>query len=276
MASTVGLSERKSCKLVCLARSTRRYVRRRLEDQLLKEKLRELAGKRPRFGYRRLHVLLKRDGVKVNHKKVFRIYREEGLKVRKAKRKRVTQNRAYILPLPTEVNEVWAMDFVHDYKSDGRPLKCLTIVDLLSKESPAIEADSSLPAPRVVRVLDWVKETRGLPKHIVVDNGPEFISVALDRWAYENGVQLHFIQPGKPTQNCYIESFNGRFRDECLNQHVFHSLDEARDLIEAWRDDYNRVRPHSSLENLTPETFAREWAAKRKGETNPIPAKSHL
>lgn len=276
MACGVGLSERVACQIVGLARSTKRFVSTKAPDQPLREKLRDLAGQRPRFGYRRLHVLLKREGVKVNHKKVFRLYREEGLKVRKSKRKRVTQNRAYILPMPTEVNEVWAMDFVHDYKSDGRPLKCLTVVDLLSKESPAIEADSSLPAPRVVRALDWVKETRGLPKHIVVDNGPEFISVALDRWAYENGVKLHFIQPGKPTQNCYIESFNGRFRDECLNQHIFHSLEEARDLIEDWRDDYNRVRPHSSLGGLAPEQFAREWAKKPKGEIYPKPAKSHL
>lgn len=276
MAQAEGLSQRSACQLVGLHRSTRRYQSRRPSDQPLRTKLKDLAAERPRFGYRRLHMLLKREGVKVNHKKVLRLYREEGLRVRKSKRKRVCQNRDLNPVVPVRPNQVWAMDFVHDRLSDSRPFKTLNIVDQFTKESPAIETDFSLPGPRVVRVLDWLRQTRGLPEEIVVDNGPEFVSVALDRWAWEHKVKLRFIQPGKPIQNCYIESFNSRFRDECLNQHVFHSLAEARDLIEMWRDDYNRHRPHSSLNGLTPEEFTRAQLKIQAGEPNPIPAKSNF
>jgi putative transposase len=216
--------------------------------------------------------LLKRAGVKVNHKRVLRLYREEGLRVRRAKRKRVCQNRDYVMQVPVKPNEIWAMDFVHDRLDDSRPIKTLTIVDQFSKESPAIEVDFSISGPRVVRVLEWLRETRGLPEEIYVDNGPEFSSVALDRWAWERKVRLHFIQPGKPIQNCYIESFNSRFRDECLNQHVFHNIAEARDLIEIWRDDYNRHRPHSSLQGKTPIEYTREFYGFDEKQPNPKPA----
>lgn len=276
MAKAEGVSERKACELVGLHRSTRRYLSRRPSDLALREQLKTLAAERPRFGYLRLHMLLKRAGVKVNHKKVLRLYREEGLRVRKSKRKRVCQNRDYTPSTPTKPNQIWAMDFVHDRLDDSRPFRSLTIVDQFTKESPAIEVDFSLPGPRVVRVLDWLAETRGLPEEIYIDNGPEFSGVALDRWAWKNQVRLHFIQPGKPIQNCYIESFNSRFRDECLNQHVFHHLAEARDLIEMWRDDYNRLRPHSSLNGLTPEEFAREQIKVQAGEPNSKLAKSYL
>lgn len=270
------MSERSACKLFQLHRSTRRYFSRRPSDQALRERLKALAAERPRFGYPRLHILLRREGLKVNHKKVRRIYREEGLRVRRMKRKKLCQNRELRTLQAIRPNQIWAMDFVHDRLDDGRPFKCLTLVDQFSKEAPAIEVDFSLPGPRVVRVLDWLRETRGLPEEIVVDNGPEFVSVALDRWAWEKKVRLRFIQPGKPNQNCYIESFNGRFRDECLNQHVFQGLSQAKDLIEAWRQDYNSVRPHSSLDGLTPEEFARDQAQKSSGELNPEPAKSQL
>lgn len=276
MAKAEGLSERRACKLFGLHRSTRRYVSRRPSDQPLREKLKELAAERPRFGYPRLYMLLRREGLKVNHKKVRRLYREEGLRVRRMKRKRVCQNREVKAVVASRADQIWAMDFVHDRLDDGRPFKSLTLVDQFTKESPAIEVDFSLPGQRVVRVLDWLRETRGLPEEIVVDNGPEFVSVALDRWAWERKVKLRFIQPGKPNQNCYIESFNGRFRDECLNQHVFHNLAEAKNRIEDWRYDYNRVRPHTSLAGLTPEEFAREQASKQDGEPNLEPAKSQL
>lgn len=270
------MSERKACGLFGLCRSTRRYLSRRPSDQPLRDRIKAIAAERARFGYPRIHMMLKREGVVVNHKKVRRIYREEGLRVRRMKRKRVCQNRELNPVVPVRPNQVWAMDFVHDRLDDSRPFKTLNIVDQFTKESPAIEVDFSLPGPRVVRVLDWIRETRGLPEEIVVDNGPEFVSVALDRWAWEHKVKLRFIQPGKPIQNCYIESFNSRFRDECLNQHVFHNLAEAKDLIEEWRFDYNRVRPHTSLGGKSPEEFAREQLQIQTGEPNPKPAKSYL
>jgi len=276
VAKAEGLSERWACELVGLNRSTRRYLSRRPSDLPLRERLKALAAERPRFGWSRLHILLKREGVKVNHKKLRRIYREEGLRVRRMKRKRVCQNRELNPVTAIKANQVWAMDFVHDRLDDSRAFKCLTIVDQFTKESPALEVDFSLPGPRVVRVLEWLRETRGLPEEIVIDNGPEFVSVALDRWAWQNKVKLRFIQPGKPIQNCYIESFNSRLRDECLNQHVFHNLEEAKDLVEEWRFDYNRVRPHTSLGGLTPEEFAREQARIQAGELTPKPAESYF
>jgi putative transposase len=276
VAKALGVSERKACLLVDLHRSTRRYVSRRPKDQPLRERLKALAAERPRFGYPRLYLMLRREGVVVNHKKVRRIYREEGLRVRRMKRKRVCQNREHNPVQATRPNQVWAMDFVHDRLQDGRAFKSLTVVDEFTKESPAIEVDFSLPGVRVVRVLDWLRELRELPEEIVIDNGPEFISVALDRWAWEHKVKLRFIQPGKPNQNCFVESFNGRFRDECLNQHVFHSLTHAKDLIEVWHNDYNNIRPHTSIGGLTPVEFAREQAKKKAGEPNPEPAKSQL
>lgn len=276
MAKAEGMSERRACKLFGLHRSTRRYTSRRPSDQPLRERLKALAAERPRFGYPRLYLMLRREGVVVNHKKVRRIYREEGLRVRRMKRKRVCQNREHNPVVAIRPSQVWAMDFVHDRLDDSRPFKSLNVVDEFTKEALAIEVDFSLPGPRVVRVLDWLRETRGLPAEIVIDNGPEFVSVALDRWAWERKVKLRFIQPGKPNQNCFVESFNGRFRDECLNQHVFHSLAHAKDLIEEWRYDYNRVRPHTSLGGKTPEEFAREQLQKQTGEPNPKPAKSQL
>lgn len=276
MARAEGMSERKACKVFGLHRSTRRYVSRRPSDQPLRDRIKALAAERPRFGYTRLHILLKREGVKVNHKKLRRIYREEGLRVRRMKRKRVCQNREHNPVTAIQPNQVWAMDFVHDRLDDSRPFKSLNVVDEFTKEALAIEVDFSLPGARVVRVLEWLRETRGLPKEIVIDNGPEFVSVALDRWAWEQKVKLRFIQPGKPNQNCFVESFNGRFRDECLNQHVFHSLAHAKDLIEEWRFDYNHVRPHTSLDDLTPDEFARAQVKIQAGEPNPKPAKSQL
>ena len=253
-----GLSIRRACRLVGLGRSTQQYrVQPRADDAVLRRRLRELAAQRRRFGAPRLHVLLRREGWRVNHKRTERLYREEGLALRRRRhRKRAAGVRVTWLAA-TKPNERWAMDFLHDCLATQRPFRVLTMVDEYSRESPAIVADTSLPGARVVEVLERLAETRGLPQGLTIDNGPEFAGSALDAWAYRRGIQLHFIEPGKPTQNAYIESFNGRFRDECLNEHWFRTLDEARGLIEAWRQDYNTVRPHSSLGDLTPVEFVK-------------------
>jgi putative transposase len=273
----LGRSERRACKLVGLQRSTKRLKPVPNDDDAMKARLRELAAQRPRFGQRRLWRMMRRNGVIINHKRVERLYREEGLQVRRRKRKRLSGRRENILAAPVRPNQIWSMDFVYDTLATGRAFRSLTIVDNFTKLSPAIEADFSLPGTRVARVLDWLRETHGLPETIIVDNGTEFVSRALDTWAHENNVALHFIQPGKPNQNCYIENFNGRYRDEFLNQHIFNTLDQARDLIETWREDYNRQRPHSSLDGLTPHEFTLKWMAEnQQPEANPKAQKLHF
>jgi len=222
----------------------------------VRQKLIELAKERSRFGYRRLHVLLRREGLVINHKRVLRLYQLAGLALRRQKRKRMPSVARGVPGLPTRPNQCWAVDFVSDTLAWGRRIRCLTVVDCFTRESPAIAIDTSLPGARVVRVLEDVALERGLPQTVVMDNGPELTSRVLDQWAYEHGVQLRFIDPGKPVQNAFIESFNGRFRDECLNQHWFISLAHARRVVETWRLDYNRARPHSSLGYLTPDEFA--------------------
>lgn len=250
-----GISQRRACALVKLHRSTCRYRHRRAEPTELVARMRELASERPRFGYRRLHVLLVREGRVVNRKRVYRLYKREGLAVRKRPRRKLRALRPLPILTASRPNERWAMDFVHDYLVGGRRLRTLNIVDAYTRECHAIEVDTSLPGGRVVRVLDALVAKHGLPDGISVDNGPEFISQALDRWAFANGVALHFIQPGKPVQNAYVESFNGRFRDECLSQAYFPTLARARVEIALWREDYNQVRPHSSLDYRTPAAF---------------------
>lgn len=252
-----GLSLRRSCKLVSLWRSTNSYKPKTdKNDEALRLRLRELAETRRRFGLPRLHVLLKREGLVINHKRTERIYRQEKLSLRLKKRKRRPAGTRVKLPLPQMPNKRWSMDFVQDALQDGRRFRMLTVVDDFSRECPTIEVDTSIGGFRVARVLDRLSQSRGLPESITVDNGPEFAGRTLDEWAYRKGVKLNFIQPGKPVQNAYIESFNGRLRDECLNESWFKNLDEARAIIEDWRIDYNRVRPHSSLDNLTPEEYA--------------------
>ena len=223
---------------------------------MLRERLKELAGQRRRFGYRRLHALLRREGWRINHKAVHRIYVEEGLQVRKRKRKRLARVERQPMLMPQAPNQRWSMDFQHDLLATGQRFRTLNIVDDFCRECPAIEVDTSLPGARVVRVLDRLAETRGLPREIILDNGPEMIGKVLDHWAWRNGVRLYFIDPGKPTQNAFIESFNGRFRDECLNENWFLDLADARQIIEAWRLDYNSSRPHSALGYATPQEFA--------------------
>jgi putative transposase len=250
-----GLSERRACALVGLGRSTCRYRARRPEWPALRERLRVLAGERRRFGYRRLHILLRREGFRANLKRVYRLYTEEGLTVRRRRRRRRVPRGVPRLAAPTRSNERWSLDFMLDMLDDGRRFRILTVVDDFTRACLALEVDTSLGGRRVVQVLQRVIESRGIPTMLVTDNGPEFISRVLDAWAYAHGIELHFIEPGKPNQNAYVESFNGRLRDECLNEHWFFSLSQARETIETWRVDYNAVRPHSALGDVPPEEF---------------------
>ena len=269
MRSEYRRSERQACQLAGTGRSSCRYRARRRDDAELRQRLRELAGERRRFGYRRLTVLLRREGWAVNHKRVYRIYGAEGLAVRCRRRQRRKAEARQPLALPRQANQVWTMDFTHDQLASGRKFRTLNLMDGFTRESPRIEVDTSLPGLRVVRVLEAVAGERGYPQAIQVDNGPEFISRVLDQWAFEHGVELHFIEPGKPTQNAFIESFNGKFRDECLNENWFLSLPEAREKIETWRRDYNQARPHSALGYQTPQEFAAQAAA--RGASPPTP-----
>jgi putative transposase len=256
-----GFSERRASAVVGIGRSSARYrPRPRGGEAGLRRRLQELAAERPRFGYRRLHVLLRREGVVVNHKRVERLYRAEGLAVRRRGRKRVARDgRGRPLP-PTGPNQQWAADFVSDALAWGRRIRLFAVVDAFTREALAIEVDTSLPGERVVQVLGRLTAARGLPQELVLDNGPELAGCALDRWAYEQGIRLRFIEPGKPIQNAVIESFNGRLRDECLNEHWFLSLADARRIVEGWREDYNRARPHSALGYRPPEEFRLAFA----------------
>ena len=250
------LSERRACRFTGFSLSTQRYRPQRPLDHALRERLKELAGERPRWGYRRLYVLLKREGCKRNRKLVQRLYREEELSIRRRKRRKMVATARSPMAPATRANERWSMDFVRDTLADGRVFRALTVVDDFTRESPAIEVDHSLPGDRVTRTLEQLARERGLPEAIVCDNGPEFQSHTLDFWAHRHGVALSFIQPGKPVQNAFIESFNGKLRDECLNENYFTSLRDTQLTIEAWRKDYNERRPHSSLGDLTPTEFA--------------------
>jgi Transposase and inactivated derivatives len=252
MQETHRLSERRAGRLFGLSNSSLRYQSRKPDDAVVRQRLKALAAERPRFGYRRLGVLLEREGMTVNHKRLHRLYREEGLVLRKRRRQRAASVTRAPLSTPVRAGQRFSMDFVSDSLASGRSFRALNIVDDYTRECLAIEVDTSLPGERVVRVLDRLIESGRKPEVIVVDNGPEFTSKALDAWATRNKVQLRFIDPGKPMQNAYIESFNGRFRDECLNQHWFVSVAEAREISEKWREDYNQERPHSGLGQQTP------------------------
>jgi putative transposase len=254
-----GLSQRRACRLVGAARSSVRYRCRGSDsDAALRDRLRTLAGERPRFGYRRLHVLLRREGLVVNHKRVARLYRAEGLAVRCRTRKSRARIRRGRPPAPHCANEQWALDFLEDALASGRKIRLLSIIDVFTREALVLEVDTSLPGRAVVRALDRLGAQRPLPAQLVLDNGPELISRVLEQWAHDHAVALHFIDPGKPIQNAHCESFHGRVRDECLNEHWFLSLGDARRIVETWRQDYNQARPHSALAYRTPEEFARE------------------
>lgn len=252
------VSERRACSVVGLSRSTLRYTSRLKEPVGLRRRLRELAAQRRRWGYKRLTVILRRDnGFRVNHKRVYRIYREEGLAVRQRRRRRRGAAEVRVVPSPaTRPNQHWAMDFMSDALANGRKFRVFTLMDHVTREGLATDVAHSLPSRRVVERLEQLVEERGAPELIVIDNGTEFTSKELDAWAFRRGVQLHFIRPGKPVDNTYCESFNARLRDEFLNENWFLSIEEATESAETWRIDFNEVRPHTSLGNLTPREYA--------------------
>ena len=260
---TLGLTERRACQLVSIVRSTFRRKRNRPEPAGLRARLKELAEYRRRYGYRRLHVLLKREGFTSNRKLVYRIYREEKLSLKIRKRKRLASMVRVPMAKPTGPNQRWSMDFVSDQLGPtGRRFRCLNVVDDFTRECLAIEVDTSLTGLRVAEVIEKIIFIRGAkPRSIVIDNGPEFTGRDLDSFTHKNGIKLDFIRPGKPVENAFIKSFNGKFRDECLNGHWFVDLVEAKARIEEWRQEYNCRRPHSSLGNLTPDEFAAKFAA---------------
>jgi putative transposase len=254
--TTHCLSQRRACGLLGM---TRRAFRRAPEgdrNRLLRQRLRELAEERRRWGCPMLYLMLRREGWQANHKRVERLYREEGLSLRRRRRRKRLSHLRVVRAQPLAANQTWAVDFIHDSLFNGRRFRAFAVLDEWNRESLAIEVDVSLTGERVTRVLERLSIARGLPLVIQADNGPELRGQVLDQWAYEHGVKLQFIAPGKPIQNAYIESFNARLREECLNEHVFLSLDDARVKIESWRRVYNRERPHSSLGDLTPEEFA--------------------
>ena len=257
-----GLSKQRACQVAGLSRSSFYYRAHGKDDSALVARLKELASRRIRWGSPMLHETLRREGLVVNHKRTERVYREAGLSLRKHKRKRMKSAIRITMPQAERRNQRLSLDFVHDCTRDGRKFRTLTMVDDFTRECPALTVDTSLNGVRVCRELDRVAEERGAyPEVITIDNGREFAGRAMDAWAYKHNVWLNFIEPGKPRQNAYIESFNGRYRDEFLNTNYFVSVAQARRLAEEWRIDYNEVRPHSSLGGLPPGEFARKAAS---------------
>ena len=252
-----GVSQHRACHVLAVDRSSVRYSSVRPDDADLRKAIRDVARERRRFGYRRISVMLERQGIYMNHKKLRRLYREEKLQVRKrGGRKRALGTRRPMV-LPSGVNERWSLDLVSDAFTDGRRFRVLAVIDDYSRECLALVADTSLSGCRVARELNAIIAKRGAkPKTIVSDNGTEFTSMAILKWCQETKIGWHYIAPGKPMQNGFVESFNGSFRDECLNETLFSSLTEARHHITLWKEDYNNIRPHSSLGNLTPREYA--------------------
>lgn len=248
------VSERRACRLVLVSRTAKRHKKKRVDDPEMIRRIKELAEQRRSWGYRQLHRLLAREGIKMNQKKFRRIYREQKLSLKIRKKSKIRTQPRVPMRLPRRPNERWTMDFMSDQLGpSGRRFRVLTIIDEFTRECLALFADFSIPGLRVTRVLD---ELSKIPQSISIDNGTEFTSQVMDNWAYQNKVKLDFIRPGKPNENAFIESFNGKFRNECLNENWFVSLEEVRRTIEEWRIDYNENRPHSSLGGLTPKEFA--------------------
>lgn len=243
-----------------MARASLQYRSRRDPQEALRMRLRELAASRVRFGYRRLTVLLRRDGWRVNAKRIYRLYTEEGLRVRTTIRVRAARRHRVPQAVATAPNQRWSMDFMSERVTDGRWFRILTVVDQFTRECLCLLADQSLSGEKVTQALEPVVLQRGAPRSITVDNGSEFASRVMDAWAYRHGILLDFIRPGKPVENSFIESFNGRLRDECLNVHVFCTLDDVREKLAQWREDYNCLRPHSSLQDKPPVVFAANWS----------------
>ena len=250
------LSERRALRIVSMSPSAYRYKPASDRNCLLREKIIALAQRHRRYGAGMIYLKLRQAGEIVNHKRVDRLYAEAKLQVKRRKRKKIPMTDRHPLERPTAANQVWSMDFVFDRTAEGRSIKNLTVVDDATHEAVAVVPERALGGNQLVRILEQLAGTRGLPKAIRTDNGKEFCSRAMLTWAHARGVQLFLIEPGKPNQNAYIESFNGRFRDECLNEHWFTSLQHARVVVEAWRREYNEERPHSSLQDMTPKEFA--------------------
>ena len=252
-----GFSQRQACRLLAFDRSVGRYKPKPKDDEGLKSKIVSIAHERKRFGYRRIHIMLKREGLKVNHKRVYRLYKETGLKVRRRNGRKKALGSRISVEILDKPNQRWSLDFVSDAVADGRRLRILTIVDDFTRECLKMVVDRSISGIRVARELSDLIARRGSPNAILSDNGTEFTSNAILKWSYENQISWRYIQPGKPMQNGYIESFNGKLRDECLNENWFLNLKDAQNIIEHWRWDYNEHRPHTSLKGLSPEQFAR-------------------
>ncbi len=238
-------------------------------DSVVVNRMKEIITAHKSWGLPILHEVLRREKLVKNHKRTERIYRENNLSLKTRKRHKRAATVRMELPEASRPNQRWAMDFVSDSLWNGRKIKALTILDIFTKECLAIEVDTSINGERVTRILDWLILTRGCPEVITTDNGPEFAGIALDRWAYNNHVRIDFIKPGKPVQNAFIESFNGRLRHECLNQHYFETLAEAKKIIEDWRLEYNTFRPHGSLDGLTPEQFFKNWKEQKQQQKTP-------
>lgn len=253
-----GLSERQSLAVAGMSASAYRYATRPDRNGELRQRILALAHRHKRYGVGMIHLKLRQAGLLVNYKRVERLYQEANLQVRRRKRKKVPIGERQPLARPKAANEVWSMDFIFDRTAEGRVLKCLTVVDDATHEAVVIEVERAISGAGVTRVMDRLALTRGLPKVIRSDNGKEFCGKAMVTWAHERGVQLRLIEPGKPNQNAYIESFNGRLRDECLNEHWFPSLLHARAEIERWRQEYNEVRPKKALGGLTPAAYAKQ------------------
>ena len=259
LVSAYRLSERLACKLVGLSRTAYRYKPKQRDEERVTTRLKELAVEYPRYGYLLLHGLLKREGLVQNKKRTYRLYTEQGLQVRTKKRKKLTRPRV-VMDAPQRVNERWSMDFVSDQLASGRRFRVLNVVDDFSREMVGQLVSVSISGQQVSRFLSQLIDERSKPEHIVCDNGTEFTSKAMFFWSKSNAVRLSFIQPGKPTQNAFVESLNGKFRNECLDQNWFRTLDEARYEIEQWQRHYNYERPHSSLNYLPPVEFAKQVA----------------
>jgi len=251
-----GLSERRSCTLAGLSRATYQYNPKPTTDGHIRLRLKELAARKVRYGAPMLTLLIRQELGAVNHKRIARIYREEGLQLPRKRRKGPRYERKAPLKPATRPNERWSMDFMSDSLCDGRKFRLLNIVDDFTRESVAIEADTSISGERVTRILDHIAQWRGLPETLVMDNGPEFTGKAMLIWAKMRGLALHYIEPGKPNQNAFVESFNGTFRNECLNTHWFLSVSEAKRETKNWGVEYNTERPHSSLGGLPPTVFS--------------------
>ena len=251
-----GVSERRACRIVNLSRCVYRYQAKKTDDHQIEQALRQLAECKPSWGYGKMIAYLKNQGYSWNHKRIHRIYRDLALNLRRKPKKRLPARSAQVLAQPAQANQSWSLDFMSDSLSNGRAFRTLNILDDFNREALWIEVDTSLPAERVITVLEMLLLWRGAPKQIRMDNGPELISHRLETWAREHGIELAHIQPGKPAQNAYIERFNRTFREDVLDAYLFSTLEEVRQVVEPWIEEYNAVRPHESLQGLSPYQFA--------------------